>query len=616
MKIRRTSAVLAVATVGALVLSACSTPAEESTIDETTSVNVGWNEPFRSTNNLTANGNATTNANVIYLTTSFFNYYDGDLNLAKNEDFGTYEVLSEDPLQVKYTVNEGVTWSDGTPVDAADMILFWGAQNDMFDTVAGADVETDDEGNAIVPDGQVYFDSSSPAMNLITTFPTIGDDGRSVTFDYDSPRSDWEVSMNQPSPIAAHAVAKIALGIDDPTEGKQAIEDAFKNNDAAALAKIADAWTNAFNFTSLPDDPSLYLSYGPYIISDYVENQYLTLSRNPDYTWGPEPKVDSITIRYTEDPLASVTALQNGEVDLIAPQSSVDVLATLDGISGVSYTTGVEGTYEHVDLTFNNGGPFDPATYGGDADKALKVRQAFLKVIPRQEIIDKLIVPLQEDATTRDSFMVVPGSPSYDEVVANNDSAQWADVDVEGAKALLAEAGVTTPVDVRFLYGKSNVRRANEYQLIAASAAQAGFNVVDNGDDNWGSILGSGTYDASLFGWQSTNTFALNSEANYITDGQNNYGGYANSTVDELFGEMSTNTDPAKETELTIGIEKQLNADAFGVNIFQFPGVVASRDVLKGVSTIPLSPTIFWNFWEWDISAADSLDAPTSSATE
>ena len=32
------------------------------------------------------------------------------------------------------------------------------------------------------------------------------------------------------------------------------------------------------------------------------------------------------------------------------------------------------GTYEHVDLVFTNGGPFDPATYGGDAAKALKVR--------------------------------------------------------------------------------------------------------------------------------------------------------------------------------------------------------------------------------------------------
>ena len=311
-----------------------------------------------------------------------------------------------------------------------------------------------------------------------------------------------------------------------------------------------------------------------------------------------------------------MTALQNGEVDLIAPQSSVDVLATLDGIDGVSYSSAPEGTYEHVDLTFDNGGPFDPATYGGDAEKARKVREAFLKTIPRQEIIEKLIQPLQEDATTRDSFLIVPGAPSYDEVVANNGSDAWADVDIEGAKALLAEAGVTTPVDVRFLYGKSNVRRANEFQLISASASQAGFNVIDNGDDNWGTILGTGTYDASLFGWQSTNTFILNAEANYVTGGQNNYGGYSNPEVDALWAEVATNTDSDKETELATQIEQKLNQDAFGVNIFQFPGVVAHRDVLEGVSTIALSPTIFWNYWDWEISADDSIEAPTATETE
>lgn len=598
------------------MLSACSSPAPKSAIDETTSVNVGWNEPFRSTNNMTANGNATANANIIYMTTSFFNYYDGDLKLQKNEDFGSYEVVSEDPFTVKYTVNDGVTWSDGTPVDAADMILYWGAQNDMFDTVAAGDVETDDEGNAIVSEGEVYFDSSSPALNEVTTFPEIGDDGRSVTFVYDNPRSDWELAMNQPGPVAAHVVGKLALGVEDPTEAKQAVEDAFENKDNAALAKIADTWTNAFNFTSLPDDPDLYLSFGPYIISEYKENEYITLARNEKFNWGPEPKVDSVTVRYSEDPLASVTALQNGEVDLIAPQSSVDVLATLDGIDGVSYTTAPEGTYEHVDLTFNNGGPFDPATYGGDAEKAGLVREAFLKTIPRQEIIDKLIVPLQEDATTRDSFLLVPGAPGYDEVVANNGSDAWTNVDIEGAKSLLAQAGVTTPVDVRFLYGKSNVRRSNQFQLISASATQAGFNVVDNGNDDWGTVLGDGSYDAALFGWQSTNTFILNAEANYVTGGQNNYGGYSNPEVDALWAEVAPNTDPAREIELATQIETILNEDAFGVNIFQFPGVVANRDVLQGVSTIPLSPTIFWNYWDWEISASDSLGAPSGTATD
>lgn len=613
MKIRRTSAVLAAAAAGALVLTACSTPAE-SEIESETAVTVGWNQPFYAYNSLTTTGNATTNNNVLYMTTSWFNYYDGDLQLQKNEDFGTYERISEDPLVVKYTINEGVTWSDGTPVDAADLYAVWGPLRDAFDNV---EPEYDDEGNITnqeAIDAGVYFDGSSAAMNMVSEAPEVGDDGRSITLTYDSPRSDWELSLER-STVPAHVVAQRALGIEDPQEAKDAFIAAFQDNNTEDLSKIAKVWNEDFNFTSLPDDESLYLSNGAFVISDFVENQYLTLTANEDFDWGQQPKVDKVTIRYSEDPLASVTALQNGEVDLIAPQSSVDVLATLEGIDNITYTTAPEGTYEHVDLMMANGGPFDPATYGGDAEKARKVREAFLKTVPRQEIIEKLITPLQEDATTRDSFTVVPGAPNYDEVVAANGSDAYAEVDIAGAQALLAEAGVTTPVDVRFLYGKSNVRRANQFQLIASSAAQAGFNVIDEGDDNWGSRLASTeTYDASLFGWQSTNTFALNSEATYITGGLNNFGGYSDAQMDAWWQEMYT-ADAEQETQLTIDIEKQLYADAFGLPIFQFPGVVASRDVLQGVSTIALAPTIFWNYWDWEISAEDSLDAPTGDAT-
>jgi peptide/nickel transport system substrate-binding protein len=415
VKIRRIGALGAIVATSALVLSACPTP-QGSKIVEATALNVGWNQPFYSQNNLTSSGNATTNSNVLYLTTSVFNYYDGDLELQKNEDFGTYEVLSEDPLIVKYTVNEGVTWSDGTPLDAADLIMYWGPQNDNFDTVEGA---YDEDGNLIETEDGVYFDGSSVAMTLVSEMPEIGDDGRSVTLVYDSPRSDWEVSF-QPSPVAAHAVASVALGIDDPTEGKQAIIDAFANNDAEALAKIANVWNTGFDFTSLPSNELLYLSSGAYVMTDYVENQYLTVTAVDGYDWGPTPKVESITIRYTEDPLASVNALQNGEVDLIQPQASVDVIETLEGIEGITYEAEEEGTYEHVDVIWNNGGPFDPATYGGDEDTARLVRQAFLLTIPRAEILEKLIIPLNPEAQMRNSHTVVPGSPAY---VVFNDAA-------------------------------------------------------------------------------------------------------------------------------------------------------------------------------------------------
>ena len=616
MKMRRIGAAGAIVAAGALVLTACSTP-EGSSIEEDTSVSVGWNQAFYSQNNLTSTGNATANANILYLTQSGFNYYDGDLNLAKNEEFGTYEIVSEDPFQVKYTINEGVTWSDGVAVDAADMILFWGAQNDQWDNV---EPEYDDEGNITnqdAIDAGVYFDSSSVAMNLIEEVPEIGDDGRSVTLTYSEPRSDWEVSFGV-SPLAAHAIGGVALDVEEAEEAKQRVIDAFTNSVTEDLSAISKSWNEDFNFTSLPSDERLYLSNGAYTMTDFVENQYLTVTAREDYDWGPKPKVESITIRYTEDPLASVTALQNGEVDLIAPQSSVDVIATLEEIDGVSFETSDGGTYEHVDVIHANGGPFDAAAYDGDEEKAKAVRQAFLLSIPRQEIIDKLIAPLNPNAQVRQSHTVVPGSPAYDAVVEGNGSDFYpAEGDTEKAKQILADAGVTTPIDVRFLYGKSNVRRANEYQLIQASAAQAGFNVIDEGDDNWGSRLTDiASYDASLFGWQSTNTFALNSEANFVTGGLNNFAGYSNEDIDAWYKEMSTNTDPDRETELTIEIEGQLNEDGFSVPIFQFPEVMAYRDVLQGVSTIPLSPTIFWNFWEWEISAEDSLDAPGGEATE
>src|SRR5690606_28634237 len=121
----------------------------------------------------------------------------------------------------------------------------------------------------------------------------------------------------------------------------------------------------------------------------------------------------------------------------------------------------------------------DPAAYDGDEETALKVRQAFLKTIPRQQIVDTIIQPLNEGAVVRDSFTQVPGSPWYDDIVANNGADEYAEVDIEGAQALLEEAGVEAP-EVRFLYGASNQRRAQQFQLVKESAEQAGFVIIED----------------------------------------------------------------------------------------------------------------------------------------
>lgn len=595
---RKFTAVVTAAAFG-LAAAACAPPAEEEQGPQgDTSVNIGWNQPFYSYNQNSSTGNATANAIVLYLMQAGFNYYNADLELTPDESFGTYEKVSDDPLQVKYTVNEDVTWSDGTPVDAADMLLSWAALSSALNTVEGDAVERDPEsGEPKATDG-VYFDSGTPGMQLVTQTPEVGDDNRSITLTYDKPFADWEVAFGIGVP--GHATAMKALEISDPQEAKDALITAIQEKDDEALTKIANFWNTGYNYTSFPEDELLRLSSGAYEMTEFEENQFMTLEANPDYQGDLAAQIEKVTIRWNEDPLASVQALQNGELDLISPQSSPDVLQALEGIDGVTVETGVEGTYEHVDLTYNNGGPFDAKSYGGDEEKAKAVRLAFLKSIPRQEILDKLIKPLQPDAALRNSFNLTPGSPGYDEMVEQNGSAEFDEVDIEGAKKLLADAGVKTPVDVRFLYAAGNVRREESFELIRQSAKQAGFNVVDKGNADWGSLLGSGTYDATEFGWQSTSTAVTESDANYSSDGVNNFGGFKNEQVDALYDELQTETDPERQLEIQIEVEKLLWADGFGVTIYQFPAITAYNENISNVQPISISPTIFHGFWEWE----------------
>lgn len=607
---KRISAAVALTAVGALAISGCAAGGgdngDDSGLIEGSSITAAWNQAFYSYNGNTSFGNATANNNITYLTLDGFNYYNNTPELVQNTSFGTYEMVSEDPLTITYTVNEDVTWSDGTPVDAADLMLHWAALSRALDTpdfdpAEFTDPETGEFTDAF-PTDVVYFDSGATpdaGLGLVTQTPEISEDGRSITMIYDAPYVDWELSFS--SPLPAHVIAKNALGIEDNEEAKQAVLDAIANEDDAALAPLSAFWNGGFNFTELPDDPELYLASGPYMISDFVADQYITLVANPEYKGDNQPTIEEITIRFIPDPLAAVQALENGEVDVISPQATADIKTALDGIEGITVVTGVEGTYEHVDLQFNNGR--NPENIFSNA----QVREAFLKTIPRQEILDTLIKPIAgDDALLRSSQIFVPGAEGYDESVAENGSEAFAEVDIEGAKQLLAESGVTN-TEVCLLYASNNPRRVNEFALIQASAAQAGFNVTDCGSEQWGGLLGTpGAYDASLFGWQSTSLAVTSSGPTFQTGGINNLNFYSNPEVDELIAQLNVEFDTDAQIEIQKQIDALLWGDFYGVTIFQFPGVTAFSDRVEGIDPSILAPTIFWNAWDWSVTDGGS----------
>jgi peptide/nickel transport system substrate-binding protein len=204
--------------------------------------------------------------------------------------------------------------------------------------------------------------------------------------------------------------------------------------------------------------------------------------------------------------------------------------------------------------------------------------------------------------------LTIPGSDRYNTIVAASGAADVRDLDIDRAKSLLKEAGVTTPVDVKFWFPTGNVRRAQEVELIQKSAAKAGFNVITTDEPDWEftdyTIHEINPHDAVIFAWQSTSLAVAGSDQIFASydkpaDKAGNYNGYGNPKVDELLAELSVTIDPDKQTEIMLEVEKTLIADAYGTTIFQFPGLTVSSSKISGIKPSPLAPGYFWNFWEW-----------------
>ena len=590
MKSKRSIVVLASLLAVALVLSGCT-----SSVVQGTTVTIAASQPFYSYNPKTSYGNAAANSDIVYATNSQFNYYDNTPKLQKDESFGSYQVVSRDPFRVKYTIKAGVTWSDGTVVDASDLLLAWAANSGALNTKGfdNADYVDGDTGQYAkdFPPGVVHFDGfSGNGLQLVTKTPVIGDGGRSLTLSYDRFFVDWQLVFGVGLP--AHVVAKNALGLKDAQKAKDALVKAIQADDTTRLAKIARFWDTGFNFTSMPRNKDLLVGTGPYTITDFVAGDHLTLTANPRYTGAHKPRFERVVVRFITDPLAAVDAFRKGEVDVVAPQPSEDVVKELVKVEKATVLSGADGSYEHLDLQFAH-------SKSGAFDNPL-VRKAFLKTVPRQQILDQLIVPLQEDALLRSSQVFLPGSAGYAASVAGNGSKDYDQVDIAGAKSLLAQAGLTNP-EACILFDPSNPRRVAEFTLIQKSAALAGFAVTDCSSTDWRQLLGTdGAYDASLYALRPTSLAVTSVAASFRSDSTiNNLNFYSNPAVDALIDQLDATFDSAAQIDLLKKIDALVWADGYGVPLYQFPSVTAFDNRVKGVSPSPLTPNLLWNIWDW-----------------
>ena len=559
--------------------------------------------------------NLTINGDVGYLSFNGFNYYDDKKVLKRNTALGSYKIVSQKPFKVQYTLNKGRVWSDGTPITGVDLLLSHVASSNTYSVASGLGDPTD---GSQAPS----FDSlgyGGAYDNHHVGLPTLSADKMSATIEYDAAIPDWEITGPEPTPV--HALVLLS-------EGKKKLQSVSANQAARAkfekaffaykgkyLKKLGKVWSNSYNTNRVDSstNPLLLVGNGAYIVKTITPGQGISMVRNARYNSGPKLQGDirSIQFRYIKDGTAAAQALRNKEIDVYSGQPTADSVALLKSIPNAKVISINEGCYEHVDLnvgpTFGTDFSYT-GVFAGDSERAKDLRTATLLAWPRQQIVDTLIKPINENAVLMQTFTVLPNDPRAESVMkASGIMSKFGGSQSEReAKALKlvqkyypSASASTAGFDVTIVHAANNSRRASEAQLAKAALAKAGINLIPTAATNWSSVgIISGDYDAEFFAWCQTNTSAAQPVGTYATE--DNYQGFSNKKIDSIYKQLQAKPYTSAEVGKLYGqVDKEVVDASISLPIFQFPGVTGVNKDLKGIKPAILSPLLVWNYWEW-----------------
>jgi peptide/nickel transport system substrate-binding protein len=453
-----------------------------------------------------------------------------------DEELVTVEKTSDDPLTIVYEINPDATWSDGTPITAADFIFTAEAYS------GGEETGTDEDGNPVTQ----YNSACTVLIDQIASIEGSGPDNKTVTVVLETPIADWPALFGE-AIMPAHAVA--AEGGGDPAVG---FNEGF--------------FVESVDLANIP-------SGAQYVIDSQTPGQGLTLVRNDSY-WGEPGVLDTIDLPYITDGSQQPAALENGEIDAGFPQAQIDLVRQVQGIDGVNAEIGFGTFFEHLD--FNARNPFLAE---------LPVRQAIALGIDRQAIVTALPGQFDESAEVLNNRVYFPGDPRY-----VDNSGQYAERDVAAAQALLEGAGYVRngdfyekdgqPLSVRITWRDPNPRRQSTVELIQSQLAEVGIEIVLAPQPDF-SFLDSGDFDLTIFGWTG-GTVLSSTQSIYEAGGGQNFTGILG--VDpSLYAAANIELDPDARTEQMNAIDAEVWNQMMSLPMFQVPEIIFSTDEFTGV---------------------------------
>jgi peptide/nickel transport system substrate-binding protein len=378
-------------------------------------------------------------------------------------------------------LRQGVLFSDGTPLDA----------------------------QAVVINTQRHIDKAASPAHLyasrITSMRAV--DPLTVEFVLNAPMGDFSVLFAQP-------MSQGTLGMIVSPAALQKYGDDIGNNPVGA---------------------------GPFMLSNWIRDNKMELTRNPNY-WQPgKPYLDGIEIRPLPDTESRYATMANGDIDMI----------------NGGFNTELVRAFQNPDLRIyfapGNGGVLNYFNFARPPFNDRRMREAAVSAMNQ----DALGAAFFSNHLLRSESLFDPASPYHAQAAID----AWPKYDVEHARQLVEDyrASGGNP-DFVFTTDRSSVPLG---EWLQASMAAVGVNVEVRYFDlaeYSGRVLQGGDFDMAsqiaAFDYPVPGIFRV-----YTTGGSSNFGKYQNPEVDRLAQLAGATTDPDERTRAYQQIEVLINQD-------------------------------------------------------
>ncbi|MHA4817399.1 ABC transporter substrate-binding protein [Streptomyces aculeolatus] len=469
-----------------------------------------------------------------------------------------------------YTMRDGVKWSDGKPLTAED--ARWTFHTMMTDEAAGAA-----NGSYVANFAKV----SAP-------------DARTLVVELKEPQA----TMNSMDlPIV-------------PKHVWQDVEDLGKfNNDS--------------------DFP--VVSSGPYILTGFKTDSYVTFEPNPNF-WRGKPKFDELTFKYYKETDAAVAALRKGEVSFV-PDLTPAHAASLEGQADIKVNDGQGRRFWAI--ATNPGARDVKGRKFGDGHPALldpRVREALFLAVDREVIVDKV---LQGHGVEGEGYI----PPRFGDYHWKPSAEQKIGHDPAKAARLLDQAGYRLkdgkrvgkdgkPLDLRMLCHSTDARDKAAGKFLEEWWGALGIGLDLQCLDNVGDPWVAGEYDLAFDGWSvnpdpdfvlAIHTCAALPESEDVVGQTDNF--ICNKDYDRLYAEqLAAYDDPEKRAEIVREMQSVLYDTGY-MNVLAYPNSVEAyrTDHIESITAMPAGNGNIWGqdgSWSWAtaVPAAEASDDDGGSA--